>query len=52
VITHGITSRILRGIWLGLSGDDMIDLPVEQGCIYHLRLGATHCLTATAPDAT
>ncbi len=51
VITHGITSRILRGIWLGLSGEDMLDLPVDQGCIYHLRLGAVHCLTAPTPDA-
>lgn len=39
VVTHGITSRFLRGIWLGLERDDWWDFPVEQGCIYHLSDG-------------
>ena len=44
VITHGITSRILRGLWLGLSPETMLDLPIGQGCVYHLHSGAQHCL--------
>lgn len=44
--THGITSRILRGLWLGLSIDEMLILPVGQGCVYHLHAGAEHCLQA------
>ncbi len=55
LITHGITSRILRGIWLGLSPDEMLELPVGQGCVYHLNAGAEHCMEAlpanTAPNA-
>ncbi len=55
VVTHGITSRILRGIWLGLKPESMLDLPISQGCVYHLHGGAEHCLEAapaiTAPPA-
>ncbi len=47
VITHGITSRILRGIWLGLPQEAVLDLPIGQGCVYHLHSGAEHCLEAT-----
>jgi probable phosphoglycerate mutase len=46
VITHGITSRILRGIWLGLNPEAMLDLPIGQGCVYHLHSGTEHCLEA------
>ena len=46
VITHGITSRILRGIWLGLAPEAMLDLPIGQGCVYHLHGGTEHCLEA------
>jgi probable phosphoglycerate mutase len=55
VITHGITSRILRGIWLRLTPEAMLDLPIGQGCVYHLHSGTEHCLEAslasTAPPA-
>ena len=51
VVTHGITSRILRGIWLGLSPEAMLDLPIGQGCVYHLNGGTEHCLEA-APANT
>jgi len=50
VITHGITSRILRGLWLGLGPEAMLDLPIGQGCVYQLTAGAEHCLTAATPD--
>lgn len=36
VICHGITSRVLRGLWLGLDMQAMGDLPGGQGCIHHL----------------
>ena len=47
IISHGITSRVLRGIWLGLSPEAMLDLPIGQGCVYHLNAGREHCLEVT-----
>lgn len=41
IVTHGITSHILRGIWLGLDLAGSAALPGGQGCVYHLR-DATH----------
>lgn len=39
VVTHGVTSIVLRGLWLGLELEDMLKLPKDQGCIYHLSKG-------------
>ena len=39
IVTHGMTSRVLRGIWLGIDRRGMSDLPGGQGCVYHLRDG-------------
>jgi len=39
LVTHGITSRFLRGIWLGLPRDEWWHFSVEQGCIFHLKDG-------------
>lgn len=39
IVTHGITSHILRGIWLGLDLTASAALPGGQGCVYHLRDG-------------
>ena len=39
LVTHGVTSRILRGLWLGLDMDGMQALPGGQGCVYHLSDG-------------
>ena len=39
VVTHGITSRMMRGIVLGLTVPEMEALPGGQGVIYHLRTG-------------
>lgn len=36
IVTHGITSRMLRGIWLGQGIDEMAELPGGQGCVHHL----------------
>jgi len=40
IVTHGITSRILRGLWLGQGWDEMAAMPGGQGCVYHLADGA------------
>lgn len=39
IFTHGITSRVLRGIYLGLDMDGMCDLEGGQGCVYRLSNG-------------
>ena len=39
IVTHGITSCVLRGIWLGLDKDELFTLPGGQGCVYHLNNG-------------
>ncbi|SEW21544.1 probable phosphoglycerate mutase [Aliiroseovarius sediminilitoris] len=36
IFTHGILSRVLRTRWMGLTADDMLDLPGGQGIIFHL----------------
>lgn len=41
IVCHGITSRVLRGLWLGLDEPGMAALPGGQGCVYHLKDG-TH----------
>ena len=40
IVTHAVTSNILRCIYLGLDQADLLKLPSEQGCIYHLHKGA------------
>jgi len=39
ISTHGITSRVLRGLVLGLDADGMRDLDGGQGCIFLIRDG-------------
>jgi probable phosphoglycerate mutase len=39
IVTHGITSRILRTRAMGLSLADMEDLPGGQGVIHHIQDG-------------
>ncbi len=48
IVTHGITSRILRGIWLGQSIDEMAEMPGGQGCVHHLSNAG--CRTLRGPD--
>jgi len=48
VVTHAITSAVLRGVALGLSIDEMAVLPREQGCIYALS-GGRETVLAPAP---
>ena len=44
IVTHGITSHVLRGLWLGLDLQGSADLPGGQGCVYHLVDGEHHKL--------
>jgi len=37
IVCHGITSRVLRGLWLGTDSDGMSDLPGGQGCVFRLN---------------
>jgi len=46
IVTHGITSRVLRGIWLGQGWDEMAAMSGGQGCVYHLFEGAQKRFTA------
>lgn len=39
LITHGITSRMLRVVALGLPTSAMVDLPGGQGIVFHLNEG-------------
>ena len=45
IVTHGITSRVLRGVWLGLGRDGMSDMEGGQGNVFHLADGQMHNLT-------
>ena len=40
IVTHAVTSKVLRGMCRGLDLADLLKLPAEQGCIYHLYNGA------------
>ncbi|EEA94677.1 histidine phosphatase family protein [Pseudovibrio sp. JE062] len=44
VVTHGITSIVLRGHYLGLTQLELLQLPRKQGCIYHLSEGSERVL--------
>ena len=37
ISTHGITSRVLRGLWLGLDAVGMRELEGGQGCLFLLK---------------
>lgn len=44
VVTHGITSIVLRGLYMGLNTLEFLQLPRKQGCIYHLSGGTEQVL--------
>jgi len=50
-VSHGLTSRLLRGIYLGLSRREMLELPVPQNGLYRLCEGESEFvdLSATNP---
>lgn len=40
IVTHGVTAKIIRGLYLGLSQLELLKLAPEQGCVFHLSNGA------------
>jgi broad specificity phosphatase PhoE len=38
-ITHGLTGRIVRGVYLGMSRREMLELPVPREGLYELHAG-------------
>ncbi|MGB0902312.1 histidine phosphatase family protein [Halocynthiibacter sp.] len=44
IVTHGVTSVVIRGLWLGLSMEDLAVLPKEQGCVIQLKNGEENVL--------
>lgn len=44
LVTHGITSRMLRLVWLGWPTQRMADLPGGQGIVHHLKAGQARVL--------
>ena len=51
-VSHGLTSRLLRGIYLGLSRREMLELPVPQNGFYRLCDGRSELIdwSATNPE--
>ena len=39
IVTHGITSIVLRGLCMGLNQTEILKLPRNQGCIFLLSEG-------------
>jgi len=46
VVTHGLTSRILRCLALGLDPARLVDLPGGQGNVHHIKDGRARVLVA------
>nr|WP_255596677.1 histidine phosphatase family protein [Cognatishimia sp. MH4019] len=44
LVTHGVTSRVLRGALLGVPDDELVKLPGGQGVVFHLKDGVQTCL--------
>jgi probable phosphoglycerate mutase len=48
VVAHGITSRLLRGLYLGLSRSELLRLELSQDAIFKLANGAVERLDCTS----
>ncbi len=48
LVTHGITSRMLRLILLGRENSDLREIPGGQGVVFYLNQGRQHRLTLGA----
>ena len=46
IITHGVTSRLLRCMVLGRPLTDLAAVPGGQGVVHHVRAGLARVLTA------
>jgi broad specificity phosphatase PhoE len=49
-ISHGLTSRLLRGVYLGLSKREMLELPVPQSGFYRLHGGKSELVDGAQPN--
>jgi broad specificity phosphatase PhoE len=49
-ISHGLTSRLLRGVYLGLSRREMLELPVPQFGFYRLHDGKSELVDGVQPN--
>jgi broad specificity phosphatase PhoE len=49
-ISHGLTSRLLRGVYLGLSKREMLELPVPQSGFYRLHDGKSELVDGDQPN--
>ena len=53
VLCHGLTSRVLRGLYLGIRGPDVLSYPVHQTEFYRLARGKIDVLmTELAAETT
>ncbi len=43
-VSHGLLGRLVRGVWLSLSADEMLHLPVPQNVVWHLSPGQIRAL--------
>lgn len=43
-VSHGLTSRLIRGAYLGLERQDALSLPVPQDVIWNLSDGRVHAI--------
>lgn len=48
-ITHGLTSRLVRGVYLGLPKREMLELPVPQNGFYRLSKGCVAFIDGAQP---
>ena len=51
VLSHGLTSRLLRGLYLGVRGPDVLGYSVRQTEFYRLSDGRVDTLTTELADA-
>jgi broad specificity phosphatase PhoE len=51
-ISHGLFGRIIRGVYVGLSKREMLELPVPQDGYYRLRDGAFYFVDGLSLPAT
>jgi broad specificity phosphatase PhoE len=49
-ITHGLASRLVRGVYLGMSKREMLELPVPQNGFYRLATGHIDFIDRTQPS--
>jgi probable phosphoglycerate mutase len=51
VVTHGIAGRVLRGLYAGLSQDEVMTLPTPQDAVFHLTEGRITRVDCAPTDA-